>query len=86
MTAPGAPIAEERLLKLRRARSVLTISLVKWRSGAHGVSFGLTPRDAAMNPANKTRFTSILPHEIPLIVRALEEAAARIEAEREPAP
>lgn len=80
---PGGPVEEQVLLQLERARSSLTVSLVRWRSGAFGVSFGLTPHDFR-NP--RTKYVAIVADELPAIVHALEEAQSRIADEREAEP
>jgi hypothetical protein len=79
-TAPSTgPVAEERLLELTRARSLLTVDLVQWRDGKLGVSIGFTPI-SAQNPRGMTRYVTVTPGELPAVIGALEAARTRIAA------
>jgi hypothetical protein len=76
-TRPG-PVASETLLELRRARSLVTLDLIRWQNGKFGASLGFTPISAE-NPRGMTRFVSIDSHEIPAVIAGLETARVRIE-------
>ena len=78
-TVQTGPRAQERLLELRRTRSVLSVDLVQWGDGRFGVSLGFTPI-SERNPSSMTRFVTVAPGELAAVVAALEEARARIEA------
>ena len=81
----GAPSGKRRLLELRRLHSYLTVDLVEWPGGKLAASIGFTSI-SDRNPAGASRFITIVPDEIPAVIRALEEASSRLEDEREEEP
>lgn len=81
MSAMPGPVASERLLEVRRVRSVLTVDLVQWVNGRFSVSLGFTPL-STQNPGSMTRYVSVDPHELSSVIDALEKGRARIAQEQ----